>query len=54
MPRVGDLLFDTIRGRAPERATAHRAEGVRIQPAALGDDAGVPDGIATRFEYGCN
>jgi glucokinase len=49
---AGDLLFDTVRSVVRERAIACMAEGVRIERAALGDDAGVLGAIALFLEYG--
>ncbi|MDI7276646.1 MAG: ROK family protein [Anaerolineae bacterium] len=49
---VGDLLFNTIRSVVRQRAIPCMAEHVRIEPAALGDDAGVLGAIALFLEYG--
>lgn len=49
---IGDLLFDAIRATVRERAIPALAAGVRIEPAALGDDAGVLGAIALFMEYG--
>jgi glucokinase len=52
--RIGDLLFDTVRKTVRERAMPCMAEGVRIAPAALGDDAGLLGAVAMFQQYGCN
>ncbi len=49
---AGDLLFDTIRSVVRQRAIPCMAAQVRIEPAALGDDAGVLGAIALFLEYG--
>jgi len=51
---IGDLLFDTIRSTVRVRALACMAQGVRIEQAALGDDAGMLGAIAMFLEYGCD
>jgi len=39
--KAGDLLFDPIRSTVNERAMTSMQQGVRIVPAALGDDVGL-------------
>ncbi len=50
--QTGDLLFDAVRAAVRERTIAGLHEGVRIQPAALGDDAGALGAAALSLEYG--
>lgn len=49
---IGDLLFDTIRSTVRGRAMPCMIEGLRIEPASLGDDVGVLGAIALYLEYG--
>jgi len=49
--QIGTLLFDPIRATVRERAIPAIREGVRIEPAALGDDAGMLGAIALFQEY---
>ena len=49
---IGELLFGTIRDTVRERAICCMARHLRIEPAALGDDAGVLGAIALFLEYG--
>jgi glucokinase len=48
---TGDILFDTIRRTVQERAMSCMAEGLRIEPASLGDDVGLMGAIALFLEY---
>jgi glucokinase len=43
---IGPLLFDTLRERVPRRVGMFPAHNVRIEPAALGNKAGLLGGIA--------
>ncbi len=52
MVHFGDPLFDIIRRTVHERAIVCMVEDVRIEPVALGDDAGVLGSIAVYLEYG--
>jgi len=50
--QIGDLLLSTIRGTVRERVIPCMAPSLRIEPAALGKDAGVLGAIALFLEYG--
>lgn len=43
---IGDLLFDTVRQTVRERVRMFPVDGVRIEPSALGDGAGVLGAVA--------
>ncbi len=49
---IGELLFGTRRDTVRERAICCVARDLRVEPAALGDDAGVLGVIALSLEYG--
>jgi glucokinase len=48
--KAGDLLFDPIRATVKERAIPSIKEGVKIVPAALGDDVGLLGAAAFALE----
>ncbi len=49
---IGPLLFDTLRERVPRRVGMFPAHDVRIEPAALGNRAGLLGGIALAAQGG--
>lgn len=49
--RIGDLLFDTVRAVVAARAMPAFREGLRIVPAALGDDAGLYGATAAALDH---
>ncbi|MDD5039362.1 MAG: ROK family protein, partial [Dehalococcoidales bacterium] len=50
--KIGDLLFEPVRGMVRERAFRLLSQAVRIVPAQLGDDAGVFGAAVFAFQKG--